>query len=162
MLILKTNSWLISYYFITGKRWGNPDGAPVLCLHGWLDNAGSFDKLAPLLPNDKFDFVAIDLPGHGFSSHYPTGMNYRFSDTFTTIRYVKEFLNWEKFSFMGHSMGGGVCIWYTSIFPEDIDRLISLGTVCIYDQKSVRVYFTHFTLTDTVRKFGTAEKRFCL
>ena len=86
------------------------------------------------MPNDKFDFVAIDLPGHGFSAHYPTGMNYRFSDTFTTIRYVKEFLNWEKFSLMGHSMGGGVGIWYTSIFPEDIDRLISLGKYVFYFQ----------------------------
>ena len=41
-------------------------------MHGYMDNAGTFDRLIPLLP-DKFYVVAIDLPGHGFSSHVPYG-----------------------------------------------------------------------------------------
>ena len=57
-----------------GKTWGNPQGIPVICLHGWLDNACSFDALAPLLPNDSHKFIAIELPGHGFSSHFPEGL----------------------------------------------------------------------------------------
>ena len=35
---------------MAAKRWGNPDGTPTLCVHGWLDNASSFDVLAPELP----------------------------------------------------------------------------------------------------------------
>ena len=86
---------------LLGKRWGNPEGKPVLCLHGWLDNSCSFDPLAPLLPNDKFDFVALDFNGHGFSSHYPPGMTYRFSDSFTVVKNIKEYFNWDKFTFLG-------------------------------------------------------------
>ena len=32
------------------KVWGPEDGLPILALHGWQDNAGSFDTIAPLLP----------------------------------------------------------------------------------------------------------------
>ena len=119
----------ILHFYFSAKKWGNPDGTPVLCLHGWLDNACSFDGLAPLLPNDKYQFLAIDLPGHGFSSHYPPGMTYRFSDTFTTLRYVKEHLSLDKFTLMGHSMGAAVSIWYASIFTEDVEKIISLDLV---------------------------------
>ena len=36
----------------------------VLCIHGWMDNVGSFDTLLPLLP-DENHYVSVDLPGHG-------------------------------------------------------------------------------------------------
>lgn len=42
-----------------GKIWGPPDGHPVLALHGWLDNAGTFDTLIPLLP-PNLRIVAVD------------------------------------------------------------------------------------------------------
>lgn len=35
---------------IAAKVWGSQQALPVLCLHGWLDNASSFDRLIPLLP----------------------------------------------------------------------------------------------------------------
>lgn len=41
------------------KIWGPPDGHPVFALHGWLDNAGSFDALIPLLPSN-LRIVAVD------------------------------------------------------------------------------------------------------
>ena len=31
------------------QTWGDPSGKPILGLHGWLDNAGTHDHLAPLL-----------------------------------------------------------------------------------------------------------------
>lgn len=114
---------------VAAKRWGNPFGKPVLCLHGWLDNAGSFDGLAPLLPNDTHRFVAIDMPGHGFSSHYPPGMTYRFSDGFTVIRYVESYLGWKRTSLLAHSLGAGIAVWYTSIFPDEVDRLILIDLI---------------------------------
>lgn len=31
-------------------------------LHGWMDNAGTFDTLIPLLPKE-LSYLSIDLPG---------------------------------------------------------------------------------------------------
>ena len=52
---------------IAACEWGDPAGVPVLALHGWLDNCGSFAPLGRLLRGVRL--VALDLPGHGHSSH---------------------------------------------------------------------------------------------
>lgn len=36
---------------IAGKWYGDRSQQPVLALHGWQDNAGTFDRLVPLLPH---------------------------------------------------------------------------------------------------------------
>ena len=60
--------------------------AYCLVLAGWLDNAGSFDGLIPLLSLPSPHVVAIDLPGHGLSSHRPPGTNDVFINYLTDIR----------------------------------------------------------------------------
>ena len=55
-------------FTIASKVWNPNNIKPVLCLHGKLDNAASFDLLAPLLPN--IQLVAVDQPGTGYSSQY--------------------------------------------------------------------------------------------
>ncbi len=44
------------------KVWGPDNGFPMLALHGWQDNAGSFDTLAPLLPAN-IRLVCLDFCG---------------------------------------------------------------------------------------------------
>ena len=56
---------------LAGLRWHAGAACRVLCVHGWLDNAASFSEIAPLLPG--CDIVALDLPGHGRSSHRGAG-----------------------------------------------------------------------------------------
>ena len=61
---------------LTGQEWGSSTGEPWIALHGWLDNCGSFETLAPFFAKNDKRFLAIDLPGHGFSSHYTPGLRF--------------------------------------------------------------------------------------
>jgi len=105
-----------------GKRWGNRQGIPVLGLHGWLDNAATFDRLAPLLPN--IQFVALDLVGHGWSDHRPPGVKYHYLDYIDDVCAVADVLQWGRFCLLGHSLGAGISCIVTGTFPERIIGLI--------------------------------------
>lgn len=118
----------VPYGHIAGKAWGDPQGKPILGLHGWLDNAGTHDGLAVRLP-EGYRLVCLDQPGHGLSSHYPPGMAYKLSDAFTFIRRVLEHLEWEKCTLMGHSMGGGISLWYSAMFPEQVEKLVTIDLI---------------------------------
>ncbi|XP_039091543.1 serine hydrolase-like protein 2 isoform X2 [Hyaena hyaena] len=112
---------------IAAKLWGSQQSPPVLCLHGWLDNANSFDRLIPLLPKDFF-YVAMDFGGHGLSSHYSRGLLYNQQNFVIEIQRVVAALKWNRFSIMGHSFGGLVGGMFSCIFPEMVDKLILLDT----------------------------------
>src|SRR5690349_24801058 len=101
---MKTHVLTIPGFSIACKIWGNPDKPSILALHGWLDNANSFTHLAPYLEND-FHFIAVDLPGHGHSSHLPEGCNYHFFDGIFIVLKIINALNLDRVHLLGHSMG---------------------------------------------------------
>lgn len=106
---------------IAARVWGAVDGIPVLAIHGWLDNAASFDGLAALLPNLRL--AALDLAGHGHSSPRPPGMPYHFVDFIPDVLAAADALGWERFALLGHSMGGGIASFIAASFPERITHL---------------------------------------
>ena len=103
------------------RAWGPEDGKPVLALHGWLDNAATFDLIAPLLKGVRL--VCLDTPGHGLSDHRPPGVFYHFIDNITEVMLAADWLGWDKFNLMGHSMGAGLATLAAGSFPDRIERL---------------------------------------
>lgn len=112
----------VSFGNIAGKAWGKETGYPVLALHGWLDNCGTFDNLFPLL-SDKLYIVAIDAPGHGMSSHKAPGSFYSDISMIIDFKKVIDFLGWQNFSIIAHSMGGSMALMFAGLFPEIIQKL---------------------------------------
>ncbi len=111
----------VPHYSIAAISWGPEDGKPILALHGWLDNAASFLPLKPYLEN--FRFVAIDLPGHGFSSHLPQGTYLHLIDYVAHVVNVMDSLGWQKCSLLGHSLGAGVASMVAGVIPDRIEKL---------------------------------------
>lgn len=104
------------------------DSTKILGVHGWLDNANTFDTLVPLLPSG-IEMLVLDLPGHGLSDHLPLGARY---DPFTyafNLRTAIWKLGWKKFILMGHSMGSAVSNYFTALFPEYVVALINLDFI---------------------------------
>ncbi|MBF0351958.1 MAG: alpha/beta hydrolase [SAR324 cluster bacterium] len=112
----------ISGLKLAAKRWGIAGNPPILALHGWLDNAGTYDLLAPLL--DDFEVVAVDFPGNGWSESFPEGTFFHFIDLVQLVIEIAHQLGWDQFILMGHSMGAGVATLTAGTIPERISLLI--------------------------------------
>lgn len=106
-------------------RWQQP-GPRILGLHGWLDNANTYLPLGPDMPGE---FVSLDLPGHGRSSHLPPGVFYHFVDYVADTLDVARALGWDRFHLVGHSLGGGVAAVFAASFPELVESLVLIESL---------------------------------
>lgn len=109
---------------LAGQFYGPRHGVPVLALHGWLDNAASFSRLAPLL--DDARILALDLPGHGLSGHRPAGGVYHLTDYLHDALLVADAMGWERFFLLGHSLGAILSALLAAACPE---RVLGLALV---------------------------------
>lgn len=111
---------------VAGRWWGPRNKQPIIAIHGWQDNAGTWDNLMPLLPANT-SLLAIDLPGHGLSTHYPEGMIYYvFWDGIVLLKRIVRYFKWEKICLIGHSLGGALSFMYAASYPDEVDRIICL------------------------------------
>jgi len=129
----------------SGKR-----AARVLCLHGWLDNAASFMSLAPLLEAE--DVVAIDLAGHGQSSHRSLDASYNVWEDIEDVLAIAKVLGWDSFNLVGHSRGGTIGIQVAAVMPEAVEKLVLLDAI----------FFHHKTVPyiDQLRQYLLDRRRF--
>jgi len=102
------------HYFVVGK------GKPLVCLHG-TGQASAWKNVLKEFPGN-FQVIALDWPGYGKSSqiYIPHTVEFfiKILETF-----VKK-LDLEKFSLVGHSMGGAITIGFTLKFPEKVEKLV--------------------------------------
>jgi len=108
---------------LTARAWGRPEGRPVLAMHGWLDNAATFDELAPrLCAALDLRIVSLDLPGHGHSQHKHG--HYHFVDWVADALAAADALGWARLTLMGHSMGAGISTLVAGAAPKRIEQLV--------------------------------------
>jgi pimeloyl-ACP methyl ester carboxylesterase len=108
---------------LAAQRW-HKGGAPVIALHGWLDNSDSFSLLASAMPD--VDLVALDMAGHGWSQHRALHANYLIWDDFRDILAVADQLGWQRFGLLGHSRGAIIAALLAAAVPE---RVAALGLI---------------------------------
>jgi pimeloyl-ACP methyl ester carboxylesterase len=109
---------------LAALQWGAPDAPPLLALHGWLDNAASFMRLAPLLTANR-RVIALDLPGHGHSAHLAKGAHrYNNLDQVDHVLDFADALKLGRFDLLGHSLGAGIASLTAAAAPARIGRLL--------------------------------------
>jgi pimeloyl-ACP methyl ester carboxylesterase len=125
---------------LAAREWGEPGAMPVLAVHGWLDNAASFDALATLLRDAHV--VALDLPGHGRSRHRPAGAWYHYIDYLGDALAAADALQWPRFTLLGHSLGGAVASILAAAAPTRVQQLWAIeamGPLSTPPEKSLDV-----------------------
>lgn len=117
----------VSGHLIAARAWGSAEGRPVIALHGWLDNAATFNRLAPLLQGVRI--IALDLMGHGYSDHRPASMPYYIWDNVADVLGVADQLGLDRFTLLGHSMGASIATLLAGAFPERVSELVLIEGV---------------------------------
>lgn len=128
-------NWPLKHISLGGLHWpavSTTNECPVLMIHGWLDNALSFARLAPELAGHK-DVYALDMAGHGHSGHRPLGQGYQLMDYVADLAelvetHFKAALG-GKIDLVGHSLGGIVSVLYAAAFPERVRRLVMIDSI---------------------------------
>jgi pimeloyl-ACP methyl ester carboxylesterase len=108
-------------------EWGRPTGEPLILVHGFLDQAGSWRNFVRFL-QDKLEqplwIVAPDCRGHGDSGRVGAGGYYHFPDYVLDLDCVVRSLGARQFKLIGHSMGGTISLLYSGTFPERVHKLV--------------------------------------
>lgn len=100
----------------------------VVFLHGWLDNAASFESVMASLHalNPDWHLCAIDLPGHGLSSHKEASNFYPFHDYIDDVYQFLANLSPNRLVLVGHSLGALIASCYSATFPEQVSGLVQI------------------------------------
>lgn len=94
----------------------------IMLLHGWESNSSRWKKTIPYLKKTGKTIVAIDAPAHGLSSgnQFNVPLYTEFLEVAT--QYFKPQIT------IGHSIGGGTCIYHQHKYPNsNLKKMILLG-----------------------------------
>jgi pimeloyl-ACP methyl ester carboxylesterase len=108
---------------IAGKRFRGGK-VPTIALHGWLDNANSFDAFAQAMP--ELDLFALDFAGHGYSDPRQRDVGYWGWLDAQDVIAVADRLGWQRFVIVAHSMGAEYSTQLVGIYPERV-----IAQICI-------------------------------
>lgn len=102
-------------------------GPPVLLIHGVGGDSSNWDPIAARL-RARFDVLAMDLRGHGDSDLIRGHVDV--DDLARDARQVLDEAGVDRCSIAGFSLGGAVALALTLQFPQRVERLALIGTVC--------------------------------
>lgn len=106
------------------RRWGNPDAPTLFLLHGWMDVSASWQFVVDELQQD-WNIIAPDWRGFGPSQWLDRP--YFFAEHLgDMLAIVDHYAPTGPLKLAGHSMGGILATLYAGLYPERVERLISL------------------------------------
>jgi esterase len=103
-------------------RQGQTDGSnkPVVLLHGLFGSLENLNGIAKSL-HGRCEVIAIDLPNHGRSPHSNSFSYLKMADQ---VMLLMDTLGLDKYSIVGHSMGGKVAMQLAITAPKKVEKLV--------------------------------------
>jgi pimeloyl-ACP methyl ester carboxylesterase len=106
---------------------GDPDGSPVLLLHGYTDTSRVWTILAPWL--ERHRLIVPDQRGHGAAD--APECCYAMADLAHDAKLLLDALDVEQAAVVGHSMGSMVAQVLAAEHPERVGRLVLIGSTAL-------------------------------
>ncbi|MEU5470757.1 alpha/beta fold hydrolase [Streptomyces lydicus] len=99
----------------------------VVAVHGWFADRSAFDPVLPDLDRDAFAYALVDLRGYGEAKDAPGA--YTTAEGADDVLALADRLGWDRFSVVGHSMGGSVAQRVLAAAPHRVRRLVGVSPV---------------------------------
>ncbi|MES9552889.1 MULTISPECIES: alpha/beta fold hydrolase [unclassified Streptomyces] len=99
----------------------------VIAVHGWLADRSAYAPVLPDLDLGAFQYAVVDLRGYGEARE--AGGSYTTAEGAEDVLALADRLGWERFSLIGHSMGGSVIQRALAAAPERVRRIAGVSPV---------------------------------
>jgi pimeloyl-ACP methyl ester carboxylesterase len=100
-------------------------GKNVMFLHGWTCDSHDFSWQYPVFES-KYRVVALDLRGHGRSEVMPSGKYLPADYVADIVSFISTNYPGQKFTLIGHSMGGQIAALVAASRPDLISAVVSV------------------------------------
>ncbi|MET8453368.1 alpha/beta fold hydrolase [Streptomyces sp. NPDC005209] len=99
----------------------------VFAVHGWFADRTAYAAVLPDLDRETFTYALVDLRGYGQARDavgaYTTG------EAALDLVELADRLGWDRFSVVGHSMGGAVAQRLLAVAPHRLRRIVGVSPV---------------------------------
>ncbi|WP_460428408.1 alpha/beta fold hydrolase [Azotobacter armeniacus] len=119
-------------------RPAEPNGRTLVLLHGKNFCAATWEGSITALVKAGYRLVAPDQVGFCKSSK-PEHYQYSFQQLAANTRALLESLGIQRYSLMGHSMGGMLATRFALLYPQQLERLVLVNPIGLEDWKAVGV-----------------------
>jgi non-heme chloroperoxidase len=119
---------MATQYTVTGggglrlhvREWGQPNGLPIMMIHGWSQNHLCWMKQYESPLADEFRLVALDLRGHGMSERPLEVENYNNAQLWADdVAAIIDELNLQRPVLVGWSYGGFIMCDYVRAYAQE-------------------------------------------
>ena len=117
------------------QEFGDATKPTLLLIHGYTASLYVWKTVAPKLAETGFHIVALDLVGFGYSEK-PRWFDYSITSQARVVARFMNRLGIGRATVIGSSYGGAIAATLALDYPERVEKLVLVDTVCNDDPKS--------------------------
>jgi pimeloyl-ACP methyl ester carboxylesterase len=107
---------------------GDPDGEPVVLLHGFPQGAAGWDRVWPALVEAGYRVVVPDQRGYSPGARPPRRRDYRMAELVADVVALLDRLAVDRAHLVGHDWGGAVAWAVAGTHPDRLRSLTAVST----------------------------------